>query len=503
MTSRRYVLALDQGTSGSTALVVDPEGSVLARGYAELPQHYPRPGWVEHDPAEIWSTVEEAAGKALAGARVGPQEIAAIGITNQRETTVVWDRGTGAPIHRAIVWQCRRTAAMCDELKAAGLEPRVRERTGLVLDAYFSGTKIRWLLDAVPGTMRRAERGELAFGTVDSWLLWKLTGGRVHATDVSNASRTLCLNLRTVDWDAEMLGILGVPRALLPAVMASAGVFGETADLGWVGRGVPIAGIAGDQQAALFGQACFAPGSAKNTYGTGCFLLLNTGEAPVVSSRGLLTTVAWRIDGRTTYALEGSVFIAGAAIQWLRDGLGLLREARESQAMAEAVADTGGVYFVPAFVGLGAPYWDMYARGTIVGLTRGTTARHLARAALEAIAYQSRDVLEAMAADANLHVGSLRVDGGAAANDFLCQFQADITDLAVLRPAVIETTSLGAAYLAGLGAGVWRSLDALAERAAIERTFTPRMDAATRARRYEDWRRAVERARDWDVKPTG
>ncbi len=497
MTARRYVLALDQGTTGSTALVVDPEGRVLARGYAELPQYFPKPGWVEHDPEEIWATVERAAHVALAEARVAGTEIAAVGITNQRETTLVWERASGAPIHRAIVWQCRRTAAMCDRLLAEGAEPVVRERTGLVLDAYFSGTKIRWLLDQVEGARSRAERGDLAFGTVDSWLLWKLTGGRVHATDATNASRTLCLNLRTADWDDEMLKLFGVPRALLPAVVSSSGVAGETADLGWLPRGVPIAGIAGDQQAALFGQACYAPGAAKNTYGTGCFMLLNTGEVPVASTRGLLTTIAWRIAGRTTYALEGSVFIAGAAIQWLRDGLGLLKHAAESEAMARSVPDTGGVYFVPAFVGLGAPYWDVYARGTIVGLTRGTTAPHLARAALEAIAFQSRDVLEAMATDAGIAVRELRVDGGAAANDFLCQFQADVMNVAVLRPRVIETTALGAAYLAGLGAGVWRSLDELSRRWAIERTFTPAMDAKERAARCDGWRRAVERARSW------
>jgi glycerol kinase len=495
--NRRYVLALDQGTSGSTALVVDPDGRVLARGYAELPQYYPRPGWVEHDPEEIWATIGRAAASALTQARVNGSEVAAVGITNQRETAIVWERASGRPIHRAIVWQCRRTAEMCDRLKADGAEPMVRERTGLVLDAYFSGTKIRWLLDNVWGARARAERGELAFGTVDSWLLWKLTGGGVHGTDVSNASRTLCLNLRTVDWDDEMLALLGVPRALLPRVMPSAGVFGESVDLGWLPRGVPVAGIAGDQQAALFGQACYEIGSAKNTYGTGCFVLLNTGTTPVVSRHGLLTTIAWQIDGKTTYALEGSVFIAGAAMQWLRDGLGVLKSAGESQAMAQSVPDTGGVYFVPAFVGLGAPYWDMYARGTIVGITRGTTAAHLVRAALEAIAYQSRDVLEAMAADAGEAVRTLRVDGGAAANDFLCQFQADVMNVPVERPRVIETTALGAAGLAGLGAGVWRSLDDFAERAAIGRTFVPSMDARVREDRYDGWRRAVERARGW------
>ncbi len=493
----RYVLALDQGTTGSTALVVDADGGVRARGYAELPQYFPQPGWVEHDPGEIWATIERAAAQALAEGGVSGSEVGAVGITNQRETTLVWERATGTPIHRAIVWQCRRTARVCDRLRADGVEPLVRERTGLVLDAYFSGTKIGWLLDAVPGARARAERGQLAFGTVDAWLLWKLTGGRVHATDASNASRTLCLNLRTGDWDDELLGILGVPRAVLPAVVASSGVLGETVDLGWLPRGVPVAGIAGDQQAALFGQACYAPGAAKNTYGTGCFMLLNTGRAPIVSSHGLLTTIAWRIGAETTYALEGSVFVAGATIQWLRDGLGILKHAAESEALARSVPDTGGVYFVPAFVGLGAPWWDMYARGTIVGLTRGTTGAHLARAALEAIAFQSRDVLEAMAADAGLAVRELRVDGGAAANDFLCQFQADVMDVAVLRPAVIETTSLGAAYLAGLGAGLWRSLEELAGRWTLERRFAPALDAPARRAQVEGWRRAVERARGW------
>ena len=495
MTAPRYILALDQGTSGSTVLVVDVDGSVRARGYAELPQHYPEPGWVEHDPDEIWTSIERAARAALAVAGITGAEVAALGITNQRETTLVWDRASGRPIHHAIVWQCRRTAALCDQLKADGLEATVRERTGLVLDAYFSGTKIRWLLDHVPGARERAEDGALAFGTVDSWLVWKLTGGRVHATDVTNASRTLCLDLDTVDWDDTMLKALGVPRALLPRLVPSSGVVGETADLGWLPAGIPIAGIAGDQHAALFGQACYTRGAAKNTYGTGCFLLVNTGAVAVRSRAGLLTTIAWQIGGSTTYALEGSVFIAGAAIQWLRDGLGLIARASDSEALATSVPDTGGAYFVPAFVGLGAPYWDMYARGTMVGLTRGTTKAHVVRAALEAIAYQSRDVLEAMAADADVPIDALRVDGGATSNDFLCQFQADIMGVTVLRPAVIETTALGAAYLAGLGVGLWPSLDVLAGRWAVERTFTPVMDAARRKDLYDGWHRAVERAR--------
>ena len=495
----RFLLALDQGTSGSTALVVDDEGAVRARGYAELPQHYPQPGWVEHAPNDLWTTTAEAAATALTRAGLGGRDVAAVGITNQRETTLVWDRKTGAPIHRAIVWQCRRTAPTCDRLRADGLEATVRERTGLVLDAYFSGTKIAWLLDHVPGARARAERGELAFGTVDSWLLWQLTGGRVHATDVSNASRTLCLNLATVDWDDQMCALLDVPREVLPAVVDSAGACGDTVDLGWLPAGVPIAGVAGDQQAALFGQACFTPGTAKNTYGTGCFALLNTGDQPVASQHGLLTTLAWRIDGQTTYALEGAVFIAGAAVQWLRDGLGIIAAAGDTDTLARSVPDTGGVYFVPAFVGLGAPYWDQHARGAIVGLTRGTTRAHLARAALEAIAYQSRDVLDAMAADAKASLGDLKVDGGATANDFLCQFQADVLDATVERPAVIETTALGAAYLAGVGSGLWRSLDAVAARRTVERHFRPSMDAAARAEGYAGWRRAVERARAWSV----
>ncbi|HSE06919.1 MAG TPA: glycerol kinase, partial [Methylomirabilota bacterium] len=397
MTARRFVLALDQGTTGSTALVIDPEGLVRARGYAELPQHYPQPGWVEHDPAQIWATTVQALDQAVATARIAPAEIAAVGITNQRETTILWERVSGRPIGNAIVWQCRRTAALCDQLKAEGVEPEIRSRTGLVVDAYFSGTKIRWMLDHDPALRRPAERGALCFGTVDAWLLWQLTGGAVHATDPSNASRTLCYDIHRRTWGEGLCRILGVPMALLPEVKPSAGVFGETAaGATRLPAGIPVAGIAGDQQAALFGQACVEPGMAKNTYGTGCFALLNTGARAVPSSLGLLTTVAWTVEGSTTYALEGAVFIAGAAVQWLRDGLGIIRQAAETQALAASVPDSGGVYLVPAFVGLGAPYWDPYARGTLVGITRGTTRAHLARAALEAIAYQSRDVLDTM-----------------------------------------------------------------------------------------------------------
>jgi glycerol kinase len=500
--ARRYVLALDQGTTGSTALVVDAEGHVRARGYRELPQYFPRPGWVEHDPEEIWATQLGAAEAALGAAGVRGQELAAIGITNQRETTILWERGSGRPVHRAIVWQCRRSAPLCERMRADGLEPLVRARTGLVCDAYFSGTKIAWLLDADPALRPRAARGELAFGTVDSWLLWKLTGGRVHATDPSNASRTLCLDLGRLAWDPELCGYLRIPAELFPAVRPSAGVFGETVAAGPLPAGIPVAGIAGDQQAALFGQGAHHPGDAKNTYGTGCFLLLNTGGKAVHSTRGLLTTVAWSLpaaDGgvEVVYALEGAVFVAGAAIQWLRDGLGVIESAAASEPLATSVDDTGGVYLVPAFVGLGAPYWDMYARGALVGLTRGSTRAHVVRAALEAIAYQTRDVLDVMAAESGRRPTELRVDGGATENDFLCQFQADLLDLPVLRPRVRETTALGAAYLAGLGVGLWRDRETLRGLWAVDRAFQPAMAPDHRESLYAGWQRAVERARHW------
>ena len=495
MTARRFILALDQGTTGSRALVVDPEGAVRGSGYVELPQHYPKPGWVEHDPVEIWETTVQAIAQALGAAGITAAEIAAIGITNQRETAMLWERASGRPVHRAIVWQCRRTAPFCERLKSDGHEAEFRRKTGLMLDPYFSGTKIRWLLDEVPEARQRAERGELAFGTVDSWLLWRLTGGAVHATDPTNASRTLCFDIRTLRWDEELCKILGVPVDLLPEVRPSAGVFGETA-AGVLPASIPVTGIAGDQQSALFGQCCFEPGMAKNTYGTGCFILLNTGARPVASEHGLLTTVAWQIGGATTYALEGSVFIGGAVVQWLRDGLGIIGSAAESEALAGAVADTGGVYLVPAFTGLGAPYWDPYARGVLVGLTRGTTRAHIARAALEAIAYQNRDVLDAMAQDSGARLTALRVDGGAAANNFLCQFQADVLDVEVLRPAVTETTAMGAAFLAGVGAGLWKTAD-LAGRWRLERRFAPSPGSPSRAAGYAGWRRAVERSRGW------
>ena len=500
MTAGGHVLALDQGTTGTTALVVDPDGAVRGRGYALLPQHFPEPGWVEHDPEEIWQTVLAALDQALVAARVAPGEIAAVGITNQRETTVLWDRATGRPVHNAIVWQCRRTAPFCERLRRDGAEREFRKKTGLVLDPYFSGTKIAWLLDAVPGARARAESGELAFGTVDTWLLWRLSAGAVHATDPSNASRTLCFDIRTLEWDEHLCRLLGVPMAVLPRVAASASVFGETAG-GALPAGIPLAGVAGDQQAALFGQACLLPGMAKNTYGTGCFALLNTGTRAVVSERGLLTTVAWTIAGETSYALEGSVFVAGAAVQWLRDRLGIIGTAAETETLAESVPDTAGVYLVPAFVGLGAPYWDPYARGTLVGLTLGTTRAHIARAAIEAIAYQSRDVLDAMAEEAGIALRTLRVDGGAAANNFLCQFQSDVLGVEVLRPSVTETTALGAAYLAGVGAGLWKR-DDLPGRWKLERRFTPAPAGSARDAGYAGWRRAVERSRGW-AQPVG
>jgi glycerol kinase len=495
MTVRRFILALDQGTTGSRAVVVDPDGAVRGSGYLELTQHYPRPGWVEHDAEEIWQTTVRAIGQALGAARITAAEVAAIGITNQRETAMLWERATGRPVHRAIVWQCRRTAPFCERLKADGAEPEFRRKTGLILDPYFSGTKIRWLLDEVPGARSRAERGELAFGTVDSWLLWRLTGGAVHATDPSNASRTLCFDIHALRWDEELCKALGVPLAILPAVKPSAGVFGETA-AGELPAGIPVTGIAGDQQSALFGQCCIEAGMAKNTYGTGCFLLLNTGSTPIASERGLLTTVAWQVEGAVTYALEGSVFIGGAVVQWLRDGLGVIATAAESEALAMSVGDTGGVYLVPAFTGLGAPHWDPYARGALVGLTRGTTRAHIARAALEAIAYQNRDVLDAMSAEAGAPLRALRVDGGAAANNFLCQFQADVLQVEVLRPVITETTAMGAAFLAGVGAGVWK-MDSLAGRWRLERRFAPSVDTEARAAGYAGWSRAIERARGW------
>jgi glycerol kinase len=495
----RYVMALDQGTTSSRALLFDESGQVVAVDQHEFPQYFPQPGWVEHDPEEIWESQLAAARGALAKAGASGRDLAAIGITNQRETALVWERASGRPVHRAIVWQSRQTAPICEKLRARGLADEVRARTGLVIDAYFSGTKIRFILDAVDGAQDRAERGELAFGTVDSWLVHKLTGGRVHATEYSNASRTLVYNIAERCWDAVLLRELDIPAAMLPEVADSSGVIG-TADAEWFGAEVPIAGIAGDQQAALFGQGCFAEGSTKNTYGTGCFLLMNTGSEVRHSKSGLVSTIAWGLDGRVDYALEGSIFVAGAAVQWLRDGLGLVSQAAETDAAARSVPDTGGVYLVPAFVGLGAPYWDERARGAIVGLTRGTTREHVIRATLESIAYQTRDVVECVVADSGLRPERLRVDGGATGNDFLMQFQADVIGTPVFRPRVLEVTALGAAALAGLGVGFWRDrseLEAVTGEGGT--TFEPQLPVERREALYANWKRAVERSREWEV----
>jgi len=493
----KYVLALDQGTTSSRAILFDREGNVCASASQEFKQYYPQPGWVEHDAEEIWQSQRAVAEKVLAEGpegRVGPETLAAIAITNQRETVVLWDRATGKPLNHAIVWQCRRTAPMCDRIRQEGFHQTLREKTGLVTDAYFSGTKIAWLLENVPGARERAARGELACGTIDAWLIWNLTRGRTHATDVSNASRTLLFNLRSLNWDEEILRYFRIPASLLPEVRSSSEVLGDT-DL--FGASVPIAGVAGDQQASLFGHQCFRRGAVKNTYGTGCFLLMNTGAEIPHSQSGLLATIAWGRQGKTVYALEGSVFIAGAALQWLRDEMKLIQDAAESEAMARAVPDTGGVYFVPAFVGLGAPHWDAYARGTMVGITRGTNRHHVVRAALEAIAYQTRAVVDAMAEDSGLRPEVLRVDGGAARNDFLCQFQADILGIPVDRPATTESTALGAAYLAGLATGFWNDEQDLSRQLRIARRFEPAMEAGRREELYAGFERAVERAKGW------
>ncbi len=492
---KKYVLALDQGTTSSRAILFRKDGAIAGVAQKEFTQIYPRAGWVEHDPLEIWDTQLSVARQVLAEQQVSPSEIAAVGITNQRETTVIWDRHTGKPIYNAIVWQDRRTAGICDELKAKGLEEYVRRATGLVIDAYFSGTKVKWLLDNVEGARARAEAGDLLFGTIDSWLVWNLTKGQVHVTDYSNASRTLLYNIRELQWDAQLLTELGVPASVLPEVKPSSEVYGVTHPDMFDGVELPIAGIAGDQQAALFGQTCFLPGMVKNTYGTGCFLLMNTGEQAVESKSGLLTTIAWGVDGKVEYALEGSIFIAGAAVQWLRDGLKLIATAPESEALASQVPDTDGVYVVPAFAGLGAPYWDMYARGAVFGLTRGTTKEHLVRATLESLAYQTKDVIDAMESDSGIKLQALRVDGGAVANNLLMQFQADILGVPVERPLVTETTALGAAYLAGLAVEFWNR-DEIAGNG-VDRVFSPRMDDSTRDRLYRGWKRAVERTMGW------
>ncbi len=490
----KYVLALDQGTTSSRAILFDHDGETRASANQEFKQYYPQPGWVEHDANEIWQSQLAVAEQVLAEAKAAPEDVAAIGITNQRETVVLWDRATGEPVHHAIVWQCRRTAAMCDRLRAEGYDKILRSKTGLMTDAYFSGTKIAWLLENVPRIRERAERGELAAGTIDAWLIWRLSGGKVHVTDVSNASRTLVFNINSLEWDGGILRHFGIPRALLPEVKESSGPIAGTEIFG--GR-IPITGVAGDQQASLFGHQCFTKGSAKNTYGTGLFLLMNAGEEIPHSDSGLVATVGWGRNGHTTYALEGSVFIAGAALQWLRDEMGLIKNAAETEAMARAVPDAGGVYFVPAFVGLGAPHWDAYARGTIVGLTRGSNRNHIVRAALESIAYQTREVVDAMAADTGARPEALRVDGGAARNDFMCQFQADILGIPVERPVTTESTALGAAYLAGLATGFWKDEKELAAHLRIAKRFEPTMPESRRNELYEGWSRAVERAKGW------
>jgi glycerol kinase len=495
LSMNRFVLALDQGTTSSRAILFDHGGLIRAVAQQEFKQYFPQSGWVEHDGDEIWNSQLTVARQVLQKASVTAQDIVAIGITNQRETTLIWNRHTGQPIHPAIVWQDRRTAAVCDQLRQAGHAGLIQQKTGLVVDAYFSGTKIQWILDHVPGARRQAEAGELAFGTMDSWLIWNLTGGQRHVTDVTNASRTQLFNIHTLQWDNELLSLLEVPASLLPEVASSSEMYAETqADL--LGSSIPIAGIAGDQQAALFGQLCTQPGMVKNTYGTGSFVVLNTGDQPIASQHNLLSTVAWQIGGKTTYALEGSIFIAGAIVQWLRDGLGIIKESADVEALANTVEDNGGVYVVPALTGLGAPHWDPYARGTIAGITRGTTAGHIARAAVESMAYQTNDVLRAMQEDAQITFQELRVDGGASANDPLMQFQADVLQVPVVRPKIMETTALGAAYLAGLAVGFWKNQEELAEQWQVDRRFEPADAAATEGLvRY--WDKAVAMAKGW------
>ena len=492
-----YILALDQGTTSSRAIVFDHDGAIRAVAQKEFTQIFPTAGWVEHDPGEIWASQIGVAVEALGRAQVRPNELAAIGITNQRETTIVWDRETGEPVYNAIVWQDRRTADYCERLKAQGAGETIQAKTGLLIDAYFSASKIRWILDNVPGAKARADAGTLAFGTVDSWLVWKLTSRARHITDVSNASRTMLFNIHTLKWDEELLTLFGVPASMLPEVRSSSEVYGNVSDSLGIER-VPIAGIAGDQQAALFGQMCRQPGMSKNTYGTGCFLLQNIGTKPTRSTQQLVTTVAWQIGGRTDYALEGSVFIGGAVVQWIRDGLGLIRTAAEIEPLAASVGDNGGVYLVPAFAGLGAPHWDPYARGTIVGITRGTSSGHIARAALESIAYQVADLLDAMAADAGIPLKELRVDGGAASNNMLMQFQADLLGVPVVRPAITETTALGAAYLAGLAVGYWKSVDDVSGQWKVDRRFEPAMPRAAAKALRERWTSALQRSKAWE-----
>jgi glycerol kinase len=495
--NKPYIVSLDQGTTSSRAIIFDHNANIVATSQREFSQYFPQSGWVEHDPMEIWSSQSSVLAEVLAKTGIQPDQLAAIGITNQRETAIVWDKKTGRPIYNAIVWQCRRTAAICDELKARGLEDYVRENTGLVIDAYFSGTKVKWILDNVEGAREKADNGELLFGTVDSWLIWNMTRGRVHVTDYTNASRTMLFNIKTLEWDKRMLEELGIPESMLPEVKGSSEIYGDTNIGGKDGTRVPIAGIAGDQQSALFGQLCVKEGMAKNTYGTGCFLLMNTGTKPVQSHHGLITTLAVGAKGEVNYALEGSVFMGGATIQWLRDELGIIRDAQDTDYFAAKVADSNGVYLVPAFVGMGAPYWDPHARGVMVGLTRGTNRNHIIRAALESVAFQSRDLVDAMKQDSGMDLLTLKVDGGAVANDFLMQFQADIIGTHVERPKLTETTALGAAILAGLAVGFWDSIDDIKEHAKIDKTFEPTMQDAERARRYKGWQKAVSRSLKW------
>ena len=492
----KYMMALDSGTTSNRCILFDRAGRIVSVAQREFTQYFPQPGWVEHDANEIWATLLGVAVEAMQMAGAAAADIAAIGITNQRETTIVWDKATGEPVHHAIVWQCRRTSEYCDELRGRGLTARFREKTGLVLDAYFSATKLHWLLENVPGVRERAAKGELLFGTVETWLIWKLTGGRAHVTDYSNASRTMLFNINTLDWDEEILAELNIPRSMLPKPMPSSGLLGTT-DPSLLGGEIPITGAAGDQQAALFGQTCFQPGEAKNTYGTGCFLLMNTGEKPVFSQNGLVTTIAWGLGEKVTYALEGSIFVAGAAIQWLRDEMKLIANAAESEAVAQEVVDTNGCYVVPAFTGLGAPYWDQYARGAIVGLTRGCNRAHIVRATLDSLTYQTYDVLNAMRADSGIALASLKVDGGASANNYLMQTQADVIGAPVLRPTCVESTAMGAAYLAGLAVGFWRDQAEIRKIWAVDRTFEPQLDAKSRDARLHGWHRAVQRAFDW------
>ena len=493
---KKYIMALDSGTTSNRCILFNAQGEMCSMAQKEFTQYFPQPGWVEHDAQEIWSIQLEVAKQAMANVGATAADIAAIGITNQRETTIVWDKSTGLPICPAIVWQCRRTSGYCDSLKEKGLTEAFRSKTGLVIDAYFSGTKLRWILENVPGARARAEGGELLFGTVETWLIWKLTGGKVHVTDYSNASRTMLFNINTLQWDDEILQELNIPKCMLPQVKPSSCVYGN-AQAQFFGAPIPIAGAAGDQQAALFGQTCFSPGEAKNTYGTGCFMLMNTGETPVFSHNGLVTTIAWGLDGKVTYALEGSIFVAGAAIQWLRDELRFIESAADSEYMAMKVKDTNGCYVVPAFTGLGAPHWDQYARGAVVGLTRGVNKYHIIRATLDSLCYQTNDVLRAMNADSGIALAALKVDGGASANNYLMQTQADIIGATVQRPQCVETTAMGAAYLAGLAVGYWQSIDEIRKNWAIDRTFTPAIDDTQRAKRIKGWNKAVKCAFDW------